>query len=55
MSITSGYTVPPKKTRAIAADTVTTYEILPYRFIPLLVFFSIGVWMFFSKKLVKLP
>jgi len=26
------------------------YEILPYRFIPLLVFFSIGVGMFFSKK-----
>jgi len=31
------------------------YEILPYRFIPLLVFLSIGVGMFFSKKLVKLP
>ena len=30
------------------------YEILPYRFIPLLIFFSIGVGMFFSKKLVKL-
>jgi len=30
------------------------YEILPYRFIPLLVFLSIGVGMFFSKKLVKL-
>jgi len=30
------------------------YEILPYRFIPLLVFFSIGVGMFFSKKLVRL-
>ena len=28
------------------------YEILPYRLIPLLVFFSIGVGMFFSKKLV---
>jgi len=28
------------------------YEILPYRFIPLLVFFSIGVGMFFSNKLV---
>ena len=28
------------------------YEILPYRFIPLLVFFSIGVGMFFSKKLI---
>jgi len=27
------------------------YEILPYRFIPLLVFFSIGVGMFFSKKI----
>jgi len=26
------------------------YEILPYRFIPLLVFFSIGVGMFFSKN-----
>jgi len=30
------------------------YEILPYRYIPLLVFFSIGVGMFFSKKLVKI-
>ena len=30
------------------------YEILPYRFIPLLVFYSIGVGMFFSKKLVKI-
>jgi len=29
------------------------YEILPYRFIPLLVFFSMGVGMFFSKKLVN--
>ena len=29
------------------------YEILPYRFIPLLVFFSIGVGMFFSKKSVN--
>ena len=29
------------------------YEILPYRFIPLFVFLSIGVGMFFSKKLVK--
>jgi len=27
------------------------YEILPYRFVPLLVFFSIGVGMFFAKKL----
>ena len=27
------------------------YEILPYRFVPLLVFFSIGTGMFFSKKL----
>jgi len=26
------------------------YEILPYRFIPLLIFFSIGVGMFFSKN-----
>ena len=26
------------------------YEILPYRFVPLLIFFSIGVGMFFSKK-----
>ena len=30
----------------------SSYEILSYRFIPLLVFFSIGVGMFFSKKLV---
>jgi len=29
------------------------YEILPYRFVPLLVFFSIGVGMFFAKKLVN--
>ena len=29
------------------------YEILPYRFIPLLIFFSIGVGIFFSKKLVN--
>ena len=29
------------------------YEILPYRFIPLLVFFSIGIGMFFSKKLAN--
>ena len=29
------------------------YEILPYRFIPLLVFFSIGVGMFFSRKSVN--
>jgi len=29
------------------------YEILPYRFIPLFVFFSIGVGMFFAKKLVN--
>ena len=27
------------------------YDILPYRFVPLLVFFSIGIGMFFSKKL----
>ena len=26
------------------------YEILPYRFVPLLIFFSIGVGMFFSKN-----
>jgi len=26
------------------------YEILPYRYIPLIVFFSIGIGMFFSKK-----
>jgi len=29
----------------------SNYEILPYRFIPLLVFFSIGIGMFFSKKI----
>jgi len=29
------------------------YEILPYRFIPLLIFFSIGVVMFFAKKSVN--
>ena len=29
------------------------YEILPYRFIPLFVFFSIGVGMFFAKKSVN--
>ena len=29
------------------------YEILPYRFIPLMVFFSIGIGMFFSKKLTN--
>ena len=38
----------------ILAPTLVTfthhYEILPYRFIPLLVFFSIGVGMFFAKK-----
>ena len=28
------------------------YEILPYRLVPLLVFFSIGIGMFFSKKLI---
>ena len=27
------------------------YEILPYRLVPLLVFFSIGIGMFFSKKI----
>jgi hypothetical protein len=31
----------------------THYDVQPYRFIPLLVFFSIGIGMFFSKKLVK--
>ena len=31
------------------------YEILPYRFIPLLVFFSIGVGMFFAKKKLVNP
>ena len=31
------------------------YEILPYRFIPLFVFFAIGVGMFFSKKSVNNP
>jgi len=29
------------------------YEILPYRFIPLLVFFSIGMGMFFAKKSIN--
>ena len=42
----------------ITAPTLVTftyhYEILPYRFIPLLVFFSIGVGMFFSKRSVNL-
>ena len=42
----------------ITAPTLVTftyhYEILPYRFIPLLVFFSIGVGMFFSKRAVNL-
>ena len=27
------------------------YEILPYRYIPLIVFFSISIGLFFSKKL----
>ena len=35
----------------ILVTLTTHYDILPYRFIPLLVFFSIGVGMFFSKKL----
>ena len=26
------------------------YEILPYRYIPLIVFFAIGIGMFFGKK-----
>jgi len=38
----------------IAAPTLVAftfhYEILPYRFVPLLVFFSIGIGMFFSKN-----
>ena len=42
----------------ITAPTLVTftyhYEILPYRFIPLLVFFSIGVGMFFSKRSANL-
>ena len=29
------------------------YEILPYRYIPLIVFFSIGIGMFFSKKSIS--
>ena len=29
------------------------YEILPYRYIPLIVFFAIGVGMFFSKKSIS--
>ena len=29
------------------------YEILPYRYIPLIVFFSIGVGLFFSKKSIS--
>ena len=41
----------------LVAPTLVTftyhYEILPYRFIPLLVFFSIGMGMFFSKKSVN--
>ena len=26
------------------------YEILPYRYIPMIVFFAIGIGLFFSKK-----
>ena len=41
----------------LVAPTLVTftyhYEILPYRFIPLLVFFSIGIGMFFSKKSIN--
>jgi hypothetical protein len=41
----------------LVAPTLVTftyhYEILPYRFVPLLVFFSIGIGMFFSKKSVN--
>ena len=29
------------------------YEILPYRYIPLIVFFAIGIGMFFSKKSIS--
>ena len=29
------------------------YEILPYRFVPLIIFFSIGIGMFFSKKITS--
>ena len=29
------------------------YEILPYRYIPLIVFFSIGIGIFFSKKKIN--
>ena len=29
------------------------YEILPYRYIPLIVFFSIGIGLFFSKKSIS--
>jgi hypothetical protein len=37
----------------VAVGMFTAYvNILMYRFIPLLVFFSIGMGMFFSKKLV---
>ena len=39
-------------TGPILVTFTSHYEILPYRFIPLLVFFSIGIGMFFSKKLV---
>ena len=29
------------------------YEILPYRYVPLIVFFAIGIGMFFSKKTIS--
>ena len=29
------------------------YEILPYRYIPLIVFFAVGIGMFFSKKSIS--
>jgi hypothetical protein len=38
-------------TSPILVMFTTHYDILPYRFVPLLVFFSIGVGMFFSKKI----
>ena len=30
------------------------YEVLPYRFVPLIIFFAIGVGLFFSKRSVNL-
>ena len=37
----------------ILVTFTTHYDIQPYRFIPLLIFFSIGIGMFFSKKSIK--